>query len=98
MLFDTEKMGDERDRPGMTRITRVRPPAPLMTGAKSHVDWVRWKEDWDDYPVVQDIARRPDNYQCSLFHIALGTEGKKMLCNHPVPKHLNGRAHESRET
>ncbi len=70
---------------GAARVSGVRPPAPLETGAQSRNDWIRWKEDWDDYAVVQDIASKPDVMQCSLFRIALGADGKKLLRNQPVP-------------
>ena len=69
----------------VARVTGVRPPAPLVTGAHARADWIRWKEDWDDYAVVQSVAIKPDDMQCSLFRIALGADGKKLLRNQPLP-------------
>ena len=63
------------------RVTGVRPPAPLQTGAQARADWTGWKEDWDDYAIVQDVTNKPDSMQCSLFRIALGADGKKLLLN-----------------
>ena len=80
-----------RDEDTVTpRVTGVRPPAPLQTGAHARADWTRWKEDWDDYAIVQDVTNKPDNMQCSLFRIALGADGKKLLRNQPVPTTPDG--------
>ena len=80
-----------RDEDTVTpRVTGVRPPAPLQTGAHACADWTRWKEDWDDYAIVQDVTNKPDNMQCSLFRIALGADGKKLLRNQPVPTTPDG--------
>ena len=55
----------------------INPPAPLVLGSHAREDWIRWKEDWLDYAVIQDVASKPSNIQLALFHTALGTEGKK---------------------
>ena len=72
------------------RVTGVRPLAPLQMGAQARADWTRWKEDWDDYAIVQDVTNKPDNMQCSLFRIALGADGRKLLRNQPVPTTPDG--------
>ena len=77
-----------RDEDTVTpRVTGVRPPAPLQTGAHARADWTRWKEDWDDYMPLSKMlpTNHADNMQCSLFRIALGADGKKLLRNQPVP-------------
>jgi len=82
------KMADQQDEEARTqhaRVMGVKPPSPLMTGPQARTDWIQWKEDWEDYALVQDIASKADDVQCALFRIALGTEGKQLLRNQPVP-------------
>ncbi len=72
------------------KVTGVRLPAPLLTGPQARNDWIRWKEDWQDYAIVQDLHSKPDAVQCSLFRMALGTDGKKLLRSQPMPKKPDG--------
>ena len=64
-----------------------------MTGAKSRVDWVRWKEDWDDYAVVQDISLPGGLTTISVLCIALPwvPKGRRCYAAGLYPKHTNGR-------
>ena len=40
--------------------------------------------------MVQDMSHKPEEVQCSLFRIALGADGKKLLRNQPVPTRSDG--------
>ena len=76
---------DSRIDSTMAHVPGVKPPQPLQLGSGVREDWVRWKEDWQDYSVVQKLSEKPDEAQVALFRIALGSEAKKLLRNQPVP-------------
>ena len=69
----------------MAHVPGVKPPQPLQLGAAVREDWTRWKEDWQDYSVVQHLSEKPDETQVALFRIALGPKAKKLLRNQPAP-------------
>ena len=73
-------MTDRAVRP----IPGVKLPAALQVGANSRKDWVRWKEEWDDYVTIQAVESKPREIQLALFLTALGAEARKLLCNQPA--------------
>jgi len=68
-----------------SHVPGVKLPAPLQVDSGVRDDWVRWKEDWTDYSIVQNLAAKPDETQVALFRIALGQDARKLLRNQPVP-------------
>ena len=71
----------------MPPVPGVKPPAHLQVGPEIKTDWIRWKEDWGDYVLVQEVGAKPNATQVALFRIiALGPEAKRLLRNQPVPK------------
>jgi len=53
----------------MAHVPGVKPPQPLQLGPGAREDWIRWKEDWKDYSVVQALPDKPDETQVALFRI-----------------------------
>ena len=62
----------------VVKVTGVRLPDPLVTGPQVRNDWIRWKEDWEDYAVVQELDTKPHQVHCSLLRMALGTDGNEV--------------------
>lgn len=74
------------DRPPAPRsVAGVKPPAPLVVGPKARDDYIRFRDDWNDYAIIQSVATKTDDVQVALFRTALGTDGKALLRNQPVP-------------
>ena len=42
----------------VVKVTGVRLPDPLVTGPQVRNAWVRWREDWEDYAVVQELEHK----------------------------------------
>ena len=76
----------------VVKVTRERLPDPLVTGPQVCNDWIRRREDWEDYAIVQEVDTKPHQVQCALFRMALGTDGKKLLRNQPIPKKPSGES------
>ncbi len=66
-------------------IAGVKLPTPLLVGPKARDDFSRFKEDWDDYVIIQGVTSKPDDVQVALFHTALSADGKMLLRNQPTP-------------
>lgn len=56
---------------GQLHIPGIKPPAPLKLGASARDDWNRWKEEWEDYSVIQDLPSKPADVQLAVFRVAL---------------------------
>ena len=64
----------------------IKPPSPLDVDNKTIRDtWRRWKQQWKDYCIVQDIAEHPLEFQVSLFRIAIGPDAVNVLEAQPTP-------------
>ena len=83
-------MPDDVPSPACVHLSGVKPPAPSALGSKARDDWIRWKEDWRDYSIIQDIPSKAAEIQLAFFRVALGPEGKKILRNQPVPLQHDG--------
>ena len=60
-----------------------------IVDSNGRADWRRLKEDWTDYVTVQDLTSRSDPVRTSLFRLALGTEGEKLLRAQLTPEGQN---------
>lgn len=78
-------MPDEQQPTGTRHVSGVKPPSALVLGSEARADWIRWKEDWNDYSIIQDIPSKPAEMQLALFRMALGPDGKKILRHQPTP-------------
>lgn len=57
----------------------VQPPAPLNTSAvDSAEEWKLWKQMWENYGVLTDLASQPEPYQTALLLHCLGPEGVRI--------------------
>jgi len=67
-------------------LSGIKPPSALEIDTKTVRDaWRRWKQQWNDYCIVQAIAERPSEFQVSLFRIAIGPDAVNVLEAQPTP-------------
>ena len=65
--------------PTATVIPTLSPPPPLeiknVNSANNSENWKVWKQRWNNYGIISNLAQQTNEYKLALFFHALGTDG-----------------------
>lgn len=57
----------------------IHPPLPLNTSSNIAENWKTFKQSWDNYAIIMDIDKRPEEYKVALFLHCIGPDAQKIF-------------------
>ena len=60
-------------------LHRIQPPTGLVLSAKEKaVNWKGYKQQWDNYAIVAQLDKQPEDYRVALFLYLIGPDAVKI--------------------
>ena len=79
----SESDGDTRMK--YACIPGIKPPGVLHMDKAQRVPWLQWKQQWQDYCILQSIIERPNEFQAALFRTAVGPDPQNVITTFDLP-------------
>ena len=75
----SQASGAQNIAPSPPILQGIQPPTGLVLSAKERaVNWKVYKQQWDNYAIVAQLDKQPEDYRVALFLYSIGSDAVKI--------------------